>query len=664
MADASTDPGIPGHRSAGRYLWWLVASQPWRVARGATLGSLWMVALMLPPYVLSRAIDDGLTPGRTATLLGWSAVLLAVGALNAWLAIMRHRTMTRIRMDASIRTVRALVAQTMRLGAALPRKVTAGEVVTIGIGDVAVISQTLTITGPGVGAVLAYVVVAVLLLNVSPLLAATVLLGVPLLAVLVGPLLGRLAGVETRYREQQSGLAARLTDLVGGLRVLNGLGGKDVFAARYRHDSQSLRAEGYRVGAVASWIQALGVGLPTLFLAAVTWLAARMAAQGTITVGELVAVYGYTATLVAPVTFLIEGGYDLTRGLVAARRVVRFLGLEPDSVRPEAVRKDSVRPDSVRPEAAEPGAVPPKTLRLDSAEPDSVAAGSATADPVDGPEERGTRDGAGPEMAAVLRDPVSGVEVLPGSLTALAGGRPAASAAVLDRLGGFADSAATWGAVRLDEIALARLRDRILVADNEADLFAGTLREVVSGRRDRTEEAIHHALHTALAQDIVHGLPDGLDSAVEARGRNLSGGQRQRLRLVRALLADPEVLLAVEPTSAVDAHTEAGIAARLHTARAGRTTVVTSTSPLLLDRADTVYYLVDGQVAAVGSHRELLAGEPGYRRLVSRGEDDGEGRSDSESGNEGQGDADAADSALTPSAVSAPRAPATQDGVR
>ncbi|MFE7611696.1 ABC transporter ATP-binding protein [Streptomyces celluloflavus] len=669
MADASTDPGIPGHRSAGRYLWWLVASQPWRVARGATLGSLWMVALMLPPYVLSRAIDDGLTPGRTATLLGWSAVLLAVGALNAWLAIMRHRTMTRIRMDASIRTVRALVAQTMRLGAALPRKVTAGEVVTIGIGDVAVISQTLTITGPGVGAVLAYVVVAVLLLNVSPLLAATVLLGVPLLAVLVGPLLGRLAGVETRYREQQSGLAARLTDLVGGLRVLNGLGGKDVFAARYRHDSQSLRAEGYRVGAVASWIQALGVGLPTLFLAAVTWLAARMAAQGTITVGELVAVYGYTATLVAPVTFLIEGGYDLTRGLVAARRVVRFLGLEPDSVRPEAVRKDSVRKDSVRkdpvrPESAEPGAVRPKTLRLNSAEPDSVAAGSAAADPVDGPEDRGTRDGAGPEMAAVLRDPVSGVEVLPGSLTALAGGRPAASAAVLDRLGGFADSAATWGAVRLDEIALARLRDRILVADNEADLFAGTLREVVSGRRDRTEEAIHHALHTALAQDIVHGLPDGLDSAVEAQGRNLSGGQRQRLRLVRALLADPEVLLAAEPTSAVDAHTEAGIAARLHTARAGRTTVVTSTSPLLLDRADTVYYLVDGQVAAVGSHRELLAGEPGYRRLVSRGEDEGEGEGRSDRGNGSQGDADAADSALTPSAVSAPRAPATQDGVR
>ena len=129
-------------------------------------------------------------------------------------------------------------------------------------------------------------------------------------------------------------------------------------------------------------------------------------------------------------------------------------------------------------------------------------------------------------------------------------------------------------------------------------------------------------MHAAVADDIVLGLPDGLDSAVDAQGRSLSGGQRQRVRLVRALLADPEVLLAVEPTSALDAHTEAAVAARLRAARSGRTTVVTSTSPLVLDQVDTVYYLVDGKVAAVGGHRELLDGEPGYRALVARDADE------------------------------------------
>ncbi|BCK68451.1 hypothetical protein Srufu_024040 [Streptomyces libani subsp. rufus] len=260
----------------------------------------------------------------------------------------------------------------------------------------------------------------------------------------------------------------------------------------------------------------------------------------------------------------------------------------------------------------------------------------------------------------MLRDPASGVEVVPGLLTALATARPGESTAVVDRLGRFADSAATWGAVRLDEIPLPQVRDRILVADNEADLFAGPLREVVSGRRARTEEAIGRAVRTALAEDIVRGLPDGLDSAVEAQGRNLSGGQRQRLRLVRALLADPEVLLAVEPTSAVDAHTEAGVAARLHHARAGRTTVVTSTSPLLLDRADRVYFLVDGRAAAVGSHRQLLAEQPGYRRLVARGEDE-DGTDESGTDESGTGASSEDVTHTTDGADPRPEAPATKE---
>ncbi|WP_331750426.1 MULTISPECIES: ABC transporter ATP-binding protein [unclassified Streptomyces] len=576
MKEASLGPGTPDHRSALRYLWWLVTSQRRRIAAGALFGSAWMLCLALPPYLLSRAIDDGLEPGRWNTLVSWVAALVGVGVLNAWLAIMRHRTMTRVRIDASFRSVQVVVRHATRLGGALPRKVTAGEVVTIGFGDVGVIAQTLTITGPGVGAVLVYVAVAALLLTVSPLLAVVVLLGVPLLAMLIGPLLGRLQGVEATYREQQGSLAARFGDLVGGLRVLNGIGGKEVYADRYRHGSQALRAEGYRVGRVTSWIQALGVGLPTLFLGVVTWLAARMAAQGDITVGELVAVYGYTAVLVVPVSFFIEGGYDLTRGLVAARRVIRFLALEPDS---------------------------------QDKEPTS----------------------AGPDAPAVLRDPESGVEVAPGRLTALVSARPAESAAVVDRLGRFAGSAATWGGIRLDEIDLTQVRRRILVADNEADLFAGPLREVIGGERELDEETIGRSVHAAMAQDIVRGLPHGLYSPVEAQGRNLSGGQRQRVRLVRALLADPEVLLAVEPTSAVDAHTEAAVAARLRAARSGRTTVVTSTSPLLVDQADTVHYLVDGAVAAVGSHRELLDGRPDYRLLVSRGtEDEGLDRTNAE----------------------------------
>ena len=96
-------------RGPGRYLIWLLRCQPWRVARGALLGTLWMVALSGPPYVVSRAVDEGLRDGRTDRLVLWTVVLVVLGIVTAVLGMYRHRTMTMIRMDASVRTVRALV---------------------------------------------------------------------------------------------------------------------------------------------------------------------------------------------------------------------------------------------------------------------------------------------------------------------------------------------------------------------------------------------------------------------------------------------------------------------------------------------------------------------------------------------------------------------------
>ncbi|MFB7943613.1 ABC transporter transmembrane domain-containing protein [Kitasatospora phosalacinea] len=568
------DPGEPDVRSPLRYLGWLATSQLRRSLAGTFFGTAWMLGLTVQPYLLSRAVDDGLRTGRTGPVLGWAAAMLAFGLLNLLLAWHRHRVMTLIRNDATFRTVAVVLRHSTRLGAELPRQVTAGEVVTIGISDVVRMSLALTFVGPGVGAVVCYLTIATLLLTLSPLLAAVVLLGLPLLGLTLRPLLSRQQRVEDAYRDHQARLTARFEDLAGGLRVLNGLGGKDVYAARYRDDSQRLRAAGYRVGAVTSWIQALGTGLPVLLLAAVTWLGARLAVAGELTPGQLAAVFGYTAVLVAPVYFLLENTQDIGRALVCARRVVGFLSLAP-------------------------------------------AADLGTAGP--------------PSGQAELTDPESGVRLAPGALTVLASARPAESAAVAERLArldaatrpgaGPAGPAAEWDGVPLTDLPLTAVRDRITLAENEAALFAGTLRETVRGRTGAADAALLAAIDAAAARDVHDALPGGLDAPLAADGRTLSGGQRQRLRLARALTAEPEVLLAVEPTSAVDAHTEAAMAAGLRAARAGRTTLLTSTSPLLLDRADAVHYLVDGKVAATGTHRELLRSHPGYRTLVTRDAD-------------------------------------------
>ncbi|MEJ7757249.1 MAG: ABC transporter ATP-binding protein [Nocardioidaceae bacterium] len=208
-----------------------------------------------------------------------------------------------------------------------------------------------------------------------------------------------------------------------------------------------------------------------------------------------------------------------------------------------------------------------------------------------------------------------------GEITAVVSDDMAVSAALADRLGRYAPGDVTLGGVPLDALPRAVVRRRIVVNDTATALFSGRLHDTldVSGRSDPA--AVEAAVHTASAEDVIDALPEGLDALVEERGRSFSGGQRQRIALARALLTDADVLVLVEPTSAVDAHTEARIAQRLRQHRKGRTTVIASLSPLLLDEVDTVAFIADGKVVASGPHRTLLADVPAYHRVVNREED-------------------------------------------
>ena len=135
---------------------------------------------------------------------------------------------------------------------------------------------------------------------------------------------------------------------------------------------------------------------------------------------------------------------------------------------------------------------------------------------------------------------------------------------------------------------------------------------------DVSNATIMPALEATSSLDILDALEDGLDTIVEERGRGFSGGQRQRLSLVRAILTEADVLILVEPTSAVDTHTEGRIAARLRHVRGAHTTLVATTSPLMLEMMDVVYLLVAGKAVEHGTHRELIKSSPLYRQTVLR----------------------------------------------
>jgi ABC-type multidrug transport system fused ATPase/permease subunit len=552
------DPGDPDHRSATHYLGWLVRRYRVTVFAAIAMAVLWMLCQAFVPAVIGRAIDAATRHDRHDVLV-WCLVLFVVGAAQAYTGVSRHRFAVVNFLSAMFVTVQATVRQAARLGSALPRRLDTGEVVAIGTADIRAIGGALDITARGTGSLVAVVMVTVILLTTSVPLGLVVVLGVPVLMAVVGLLIKPLHHRQQDSREQQGLLTGRAADLVGGLRVLRGVGGEAMMAERYRVESQSLRAAGVRTARVESLLEAAQVLLPGVFLVLVTWLGAHFALAGQITVGQLVSFYAYAAFLVAPLRQLTEALDKLTRGHVASRRVVTMLNAETDLPDP--------------PSPVSPG-----------------------------------------HLAGDLADPESGVVVRPGEITAIVSAQPAEAALIADRLGRYAEGG-TVGGRPLGDFAVATVRRRILVADNDAHLFSGQLRSDLDPYGTGLLPA---ALHTAAATDIVEALPDGLDSEVAERGRSFSGGQQQRLRLARALVADPDTLILVEPTSAVDAHTEARIAERLITARAGRTTVLCTSSPLVLDRTDRVCFVEDGRVVAIGSHHGLLDTEPRYARTVLR----------------------------------------------
>jgi ABC-type multidrug transport system fused ATPase/permease subunit len=555
-------PGVADHRSAGRLLWWLGKGQ-WRtMVMGMFFGIAWMSAQAVMPAVIGLAIDRGVSARDTSELVKYAGLMFAIGLVQAASGIARHRYAVTNWLTAAYRTVQLVVRQTAQLGGTLPRKVSTGEVIAIGTTDLSHLGNLMDVTARFAGAIVSFVLVAVILLQTSVTLGVVVLVGVPLLVLLVGPILGPLQRRSTHQRELMGRLSNTASDIVGGLRVLRGIGGEQVFHDRYRRESQTTRRAGVQVARLESVLDALQILLPGVFVVIVVWLGARYAVEGRISAGELVAFYGYAAFLMIPLRTATEYADKLIRARVSATRVCRVLALTSDHLDP---------------------VIPAPS----------------------------------PDVGAELVDLRSGLRVRPGSLVAIVSEQPDESALLADRLGMCADvdDEVRLGGVPLGALRRVEVRRRIVVSDTGAQLFSGRLGD----RLDLTGTGdVSGALDTTSSADILESLPDGLDTVVAERGRTFSGGQRQRLVLTRVLTLDPEILVLVEPTSAVDAHTEARIAARLRDHRAGRTTVVTTSSPLMLDAMDEVAFLRDGRVVSTGRHQDLLDNDPTYRRVVIR----------------------------------------------
>ncbi|MEV0323721.1 ABC transporter ATP-binding protein [Streptomyces sp. NPDC050658] len=572
------DPGTPDARSGPRFLLWLGRNQLGGQAKSLAWGLLHFGSIAVIPYMVGVAVQavvdrDG---GRLA-LSG--AVMLLSGIGIALGDTMLHRTAVTNWITAAARVQQLLARRTAQLGSALTRRVAAGEVVAVSTGDVEKIGWFVEAGSRFAAAALTVVFACAGLVVYQPALGVVVAVGVPVLALAVLPLLPPATRRADHQREKAGRATELASDTVAGLRVLRGIGGEELFLDRYRRASQEVRTAAVRSARMWATISAVQVLLPGLLLVGVVWHGVNLAREGRITIGELVTVYSAITMMAYPLRHFEEIAMAYSFSRPSAKRAARVLSLE---------------------RVTHPGGL------------------DADAEPPTGD----------------LYDPATGLLAPEGRLTAVVCGDPDEAGRLAERLGGHAafDGAeklpsVLLGGVALDEVPLSAARTAVLVQDKDPVLLSGTLRGLLDVPASGAVSAAD-ALDAAQCADVLDALAQAsvaqtpMDAHVTERGRSLSGGQRQRLALARSLVADPDVLVLDEPTSAVDSHTEARVADGIKSLRGGRTTVVLTSSPLILDRAERVVFLYEGEVVAVGEHRELVHSEPRYRAVVTRETED------------------------------------------
>ncbi|MEV0193962.1 ABC transporter ATP-binding protein [Kitasatospora purpeofusca] len=537
---------------------------------GTVLMGLYQAAETAFPIALGLIVEHTLrdrSPGALALAVGALAVIITTVSLS-W------RFGMRILQKANTTEAhrwRVKVAACGLQPVARDTGLKSGEVLTIATEDADQTADIVEVVPMLLSSTVAVLIAAVALGTANLWLGLLVVVGtVAILSVL--SVMSRRIGSSTK--EQQARVAragAKVADLITGLRPLNGFGGNHAAFRSYRRVSTEAKEQAVTVARVNGVYAGTALGLNAVLAVSVTLTAGWLAFDGQIDIGELVMAVGLAQFVMEPLRLFSDMPKYVMMARASAERMALVLSAAPVAV-----------PGEERP--APGGALEIDCVRYGALQGVKfhVPSGEFTAITAYQPR-------AAADLAAVLA-----LAVPPGSYEGevRVGGRPFA------------------------ELSVESLRAHLLVNPYDAEIFAGTLRSNIDP--SGTSTTVPEAVEASMLTDVVALHRQGLDYEVRDRGSNLSGGQRQRLSLARALAADTEVLVLRDPTTAVDAVTEQLVARRLAELRRGRTTVVITSSPALLDAADRVLVLDGGVVKAEGTHRLLLDTDPAYCLAVTR----------------------------------------------
>jgi ATP-binding cassette subfamily B protein len=564
----------------------------WALLGGGAAALAGTLAGLTIPLVTRAIVDGPIARGELGALPWLVLGVLGLGTLEAVLMFLRRRLVARpsTGIEAAMRA--DLFAHLQRLPVAFHDAWPSGQLLSRATADLNTVRWFVAFSG-----IFLVVNVLTVLVGIGILLWLSVWLGV-VIAVTAVPLLVLTLLLERRFsvaarraQDQAGDLATVVEESALGIRVLKSLGRGRRLTERFVVDARGLRGTELTKVRLIAALWAVLVLLPESAIAVVLGLGAWGVAAGSLTIGTLVAAVTVMTYLYWPIASI---GWLLAEASNAAAATRRYW-----EVRDVA------------------------STIVDPAEPLTLP------HPMRGALElRGVRF----RYPGADREVLRGVDltVRPGETMALVGATGSGKTTLTGLVARLHD--VTGGAVLLDgvdvrRLRLADLRTAVATAFEDPVLISASVREnVLLGSpgfsNDQTrDEQVWEALRIASADGFVAALPWGLDTRIGEQGMSLSGGQRQRLALARAVVGHPPVLVLDDPLSALDVHTEAEVEAALRRVLGGVTALVVAHRPSTVQLADRVALLDGGRVAAVGTHTELLATVPEYRRLLASADD-------------------------------------------
>jgi ABC-type multidrug transport system fused ATPase/permease subunit len=536
---------------------------------------------VLVPYLVGRTVDEIRLGG--ADLWPLAIAVAGAGLLRLLFSVVRRLVAGRVslgvefdlrnRMYAHLQSLELAFFDGQQTGQLMSRSTVDLQSVRffLGYGLIFILQSALTI-----------LIAAGVMVAVNPLLAAVALAPMPFVIWVAFRYGRRNRPASQEVQQRIAELTAEAEENVSGVRVVKAFAQERRQLKRFDSAVKRVFDQSMISTRLRAFYSPLIGFLPQLGLATVLVVGGRQAINGTITVGEFVAFYGYVLMLTSPVRML---GFALgmaQRAVASGARVFEVLDREPRLVAPP------------------------------SAPPLSPGGGRV--------ELRGVTF-AYDSGAPVLRD--VDLDVAAGRTVALVGGTASGKTTLVSLISRLYD--VSEGAVLVDgadvrSVDLDSLRRQVAIVSDDAFLFSATLRENIAyARPEATDEEVADAARRAGLAELVDELPDGYETLVGERGLTLSGGQRQRVAIARALLAQPRILVLDDATSSGDATTESRIKEALREVMEGRTTFVIAHRLSTIALADEVVVLEQGRVAARGTHEELLEASDLYREIAEKG---------------------------------------------